>query len=83
VEYAHCFHLSKLQVFLLFEKAIRESRYISMLRKERSKAKFWVGADVQLADSRGFSANELNIIWKIINNRKSEIEAAWNEHFNS
>jgi len=60
----------------------REPMHIHV-RKERSIAKFWVGADVQLADSRGFSANELNIIWKIINNRKSEIEAAWNEHFNS
>jgi hypothetical protein len=60
----------------------REPMHIHV-RKERSIAKFWVGADVQLAESRGFSANELNIIWKIINNRKLEIEAAWNEHFNS
>ena len=53
------------------------------VRKERNLAKFWLEPDVQLAESYGFSAVELNRIRKIIDNRRAEIEAVWNEHFNS
>ena len=53
------------------------------VRKDSNLAKFWLEPDVILADSYGFSARELNRIGGIIDNRKSEIEEAWNEHFNS
>lgn len=53
------------------------------VRRERSLAKFWLHPETTLADSYGFSAKELNKIRKIIDNRKLEIEEAWNEHFNS
>lgn len=53
------------------------------VRKDRSLAKFWLDPDVQLADTYGFSAVELNRIRKIIDNRRTEIEEAWNEHFNT
>ena len=53
------------------------------VRKERNLAKFWINPDVQLADSYGFSATELNKIRKIIDNRRAEIEDAWHEHFDS
>ena len=49
------------------------------VRKERNLAKFWLGPDVQLSASYGPSAVELNKIRKIIDNRRSEIEDAWNE----
>lgn len=52
-------------------------------RKDTKLAKFWLKPEVQLADSYGFSARELNKIAKVIDNRKTEIEDAWNEHFNS
>jgi len=51
------------------------------VRKDSKLAKFWVEPDVTLADSYGFSARELNSIARMINNRKSEIEDAWHEHF--
>lgn len=51
------------------------------VRKERSVAKFWLNPEVRLAGSYGFSAVELNRIRKIIDNRRSEIEGAWNEYF--
>lgn len=60
----------------------REPMHIHV-RKDRNLAKFWMVPDVQLAESYGFSAVELNKIRKIIDNRRSEIEDAWNEHFNS
>jgi len=53
------------------------------VRKDSNLAKFWLEPDVNLADSYAFSARELNRIGGIIDNRKSEIEEAWNEHFNS
>ena len=51
------------------------------VRKDSKLAKFWIEPDVTLADSYGFSASELNSIARMINNRKSEIEDAWHEHF--
>lgn len=53
------------------------------LRKDGNLAKFWLNPDVQLADSSGFAAKELNKIRGIIDNKKAEIEYAWNKHFNS
>jgi hypothetical protein len=53
------------------------------VRKEANLAKFWLKPDVQLADSSGFSAKELNKIRRIIDNRRAEIEYAWNQHFDS
>ncbi len=60
----------------------REPLHIHV-RKEQNLAKFWIAPEVRLADSYGFSAVELNKIRKIIDNKKAEIEDAWNEHFNS
>lgn len=53
------------------------------VRKDTSIAKFWIKPEVKLVDSYGFSARELNMISTIIDNRKVEIEDAWNEHFNA
>jgi len=53
------------------------------VRRDHNLAKFWLNPDVRLADSYGFSAVELNKIRKIIDTRRTEIEDAWNEHFNS
>ncbi len=53
------------------------------VRKDRSLAKFWKYPEVRLADSYGFTARELNKIRKIVDNRMTEIEEAWNAHFNS
>ncbi len=58
----------------------REPLHIHV-RKDSSLAKFWLYPSVQLVDSYGFSAKELNKMAKIIDNRKVEIEDAWNEHF--
>lgn len=60
----------------------REPLHIHV-RKDRSLAKFWLYPAAQLVDSYGFSARELNKIAKIIDNRRSEIEEAWNEYFES
>ena len=60
----------------------REPTHIHV-RKDQKLAKFWLGPPVQLAESRGFSAKELNRIAKMIDNRRKEIEEAWNEYFNA
>jgi hypothetical protein len=53
------------------------------IRKDKKLAKFWLHPHVQLAESYGFSSRELNGIRKIIDNRRKEIEEAWNDHFKS
>ena len=53
------------------------------VRKGGKLAKFWLQPSVQLADSYGYSSQELNTISKIIDTRREEIEEAWNEHFKS
>ena len=53
------------------------------VRREARLAKFWLDPVVQLAESYGLSSRELNKLAKIIENRKTEIEVAWNEHFDS
>jgi hypothetical protein len=53
------------------------------VRKESKLAQFWLGPPVQLAESRGFPAKELNRIVKMIDNRRNEIEEAWDEYFNA
>jgi hypothetical protein len=60
----------------------REPAHIHV-RKDRSIAKFWIDPEVKLADAYGFSAKELNKISRIIDNRKTEIRGAWDEHFNA
>ena len=51
------------------------------VRKEGNLAKFWVTDRVRLADSYGFSAEELNSAEKIASQNISKIKRAWNEFF--
>lgn len=44
-------------------------------------AKFWVSDKIELADSYGFSAEELNTVEKIISKNMTKIKGAWNEFF--
>jgi len=51
------------------------------VRKGSQLAKFWLKPRIQVGESYGFSAQELNKLAKIVENRSTEIEEAWNEHF--
>ncbi len=44
-------------------------------------AKFWIEPEVELADSAGFSAKELNFIKLIVSGKRNIIKEAWNEFF--
>ena len=44
-------------------------------------AKFWVSDKIELADSYGFSAEELNTAEKIISKNMTKIKGSWNEFF--
>ena len=68
--------------FFSNEGTPREPVHIHV-RKESKLAKFWLGPPVHLAESYGFAARELNQIAEIIDNRRKEIEASWNEYFNA
>lgn len=51
------------------------------VRKDANLAKFWVDPLVQLADSHGFSANELNRLSRIVEDHVDLIKERWREHF--
>ena len=68
--------------FFSNEGSPREPIHVHV-RKDKKLAKFWIRPTVQLAESNGFSPKELNNLAKIVQNRKIQIEEAWNEHFGS
>lgn len=45
------------------------------------EAKFWLEPTVSLAVSTGLSEKQLNDLVRIVESRRDEIAAAWNEHF--
>ena len=51
------------------------------VRKDGNLAKFWVTDKVSLADSYGFSAEELHSAEKIASQNITKIKRAWNEFF--
>ncbi len=79
--HAGCFFLNGVKYFFFSNEGDPREPVHIHVRKDTNLAKFWLNPVVQLADSYGFSAKELNKIAKVIDNRKAEIEEAWNEHF--
>jgi hypothetical protein len=51
------------------------------VRRGRDDAKFWLFPDVAVAYNRGFSSRELSELVAIAEQRRDELESAWNEHF--
>jgi len=47
------------------------------------EAKFWLEPAVSFATCTGLSEKQLNEIRRIVESRRDEIAAAWNEHFNT
>jgi hypothetical protein len=51
------------------------------VRKDRDTAKFWLHPEVQVAVSKGFSPQVLSHLVAVIEERRIEIESAWNDYF--
>lgn len=49
--------------------------------KGRDTAKFWLRPEVALAQDRGFSSQVLSRLIGVIEERRDELESAWNDHF--
>lgn len=49
--------------------------------KDNADAKFWLFPEVEVAYNRGFNARILKQLQGIIEERREEIEEAWNDHF--
>ena len=65
--------------FFFFSLDRGEPMHIHVAR-DRGYAKFWM-RPVELARSRSFRSHELNVIAKLIEENREEIERRWNEHF--
>ena len=53
----------------------------SDVRKGRDNAKFWLRPEVTIAFSKGFNRHVLAELIDVIEERRDEIESAWNDHF--
>lgn len=51
------------------------------VRKGRDNAKFWLRPEVSVAYSKGMSAHVLSQLIGVIEERRDEIESAWNDYF--
>ena len=49
--------------------------------KDRDTAKFWLRPEVALAYDRGFPPRVLSQLIRVIEDRREEIESAWNDYF--
>jgi hypothetical protein len=49
--------------------------------KEGADAKFWLQPEVNVAYNKGFNAPTLSALSRIVEERREEIERAWDEHF--
>jgi uncharacterized protein DUF4160 len=58
----------------------REPPHIHVV-KDGSDAKFWLFPAVEVAYNRGFTARELRQLQTIVEQRRDEIESAWNDYF--
>lgn len=51
------------------------------VNKDENDAKFWLHPEVAVAYNYGFKARELRLLAETVEERRAEIEEAWNEHF--
>lgn len=51
------------------------------VRRGRDNAKFWLWPEVNLAYNRGFTRSEQRRMTLIVEQRRDEIERAWNDFF--
>jgi hypothetical protein len=58
----------------------REPAHIHV-RKGRDNAKFWLRPEITIAYSKGFNRHVLAELIDVIEERRDEIESAWNDHF--
>jgi hypothetical protein len=49
--------------------------------KGRADAKFWLQPEVNVAYNKGFNARALATLSRVVEERRKEIEGAWDEHF--
>lgn len=49
--------------------------------KDEADAKFWLQPEVKLAYNKGFNTRTLARLSRVIDERREEIERAWDEYF--
>jgi len=67
--------------FLFFSR--EESRIHVHVTSPEGEAKFWITPEISLAKSFGLSQKQISELKKVIEERKNDIENAWEEHFGS
>jgi len=65
--------------FFFYSNEYGEPPHIHVQR-DAAVAKFWL-APTSLAKSRGFSAQELGRLARLVTQHRDQFEESWNEHF--
>jgi hypothetical protein len=73
-------HLGIRFYFFSNEGSPREPAHIHATRAD-ADAKLWLRPEVRIAESVGFSRQELADLVRIVAARRAAIERAWREHF--
>ncbi len=66
--------------FYANEGSPREPLHVHVARSG-ADAKFWLSPEVELAYNRGFNARTIKRLQEVVEQRRDEIEDAWNEFF--
>jgi hypothetical protein len=69
--------------YRFFFNSREEKRKHVHVESSDGTAKYWIEPIVGLADYYNLSTNELKKIMKLVEERKNEINNAWNRHFTS
>ena len=66
--------------FFSNEGAPREAMHVDAESSD-GEAKFWLYPEVRVARSAGYTRRRLSELAGVVDERREEIERAWNEHF--
>ncbi len=67
--------------YRFFFFSLEEERMHVHITSPEGEAKFWLEPSVKLASFTGFSTRDLNLLQKIVEDRKDEIIRTWQSHF--
>ena len=51
------------------------------VRKDNLEAKFWLNTSVRVAENKGYDPRTLRMLQRLVEDNRSRIVRAWNEHF--
>ncbi|MBC8487970.1 MAG: DUF4160 domain-containing protein [Bacteroidetes bacterium] len=67
--------------FFFFSRE-EEKKHVHVVSGD-GEAKYWLEPEIELAKSHGLNEKQLNKLLKLVEEKKNEISAKWDEYFNN